>query len=354
MSPDFINLANIIRNEYLLKTEALFVSEKVSWLKAFAEHLQVVCDVIRVMQHDGALSAVSYLEYTMLYTNFVKRRYIAEARVYGVERYFDKKQLTVGEYDISFFFIYFDRLWDELLAARKRFVGQVTAQEVTAFMLEALPDFYSYLINIARFAIAEHTYEKPFTDISKNDVFMVSIGDYMAKSEPVFIENRNKDAILLADWFSERLANEYTFGDYSCLDFTGRFFANMDFRYARFNGSLLNNVTFQGSALVGANFQSACMEGCRLDNCSIHEANFSYANLKNTSFVNTNAKAGLPNEKEWTFAGFLPVSFKYADLRGADLRGADLTGADFTGAILDGAVFNSANMPSSLHKGAVE
>jgi len=290
----------------------------------------------------------------MLYANFVNRRYTAEVWVYGDNWYCDKNQRMVGEYDISFLFGYFDELWDKLLSARKRYVGKVTAQEVAAFMLEILPDFYSYLINIARFAITDCIDKKPFIDIAKNEAFRVNVGDYKAKTEPVFTVSKNKDAVALAKWFEERLENEYCFEDYSGLDFSGRSFTHTEFRYSQFRDSNLNNVSLENSALIGASFRRARMENCRLDNCSIYEADFSYAILRNASFVSARGRAGLPNEKEWRHVGFLPVNFRHADLTNADFRWANLTGADFTGAILTDADFTGAILDGAGFDGSID
>lgn len=349
MYNDFAAKGGSLLRQQLLKTEELFIKNIHLWSADFAAHFQLMCSEIVRLQTEAGLSAISHMEYTMLYTNFINRRYTTEVWVYGSSRYLDKNQCMLGEYDISFLFIYFDELWDKLLSERKRYVGKVTAQEVTSFMLNTLPDFYSYLTNIARSAIVDCVDEKMFIDIAKNDIFRVNVGDYMAKTEPVFTVSKNKDASVLAELFKERLENEYTFEDYSDLDFTGRSFTYTNFRYAQFQDSRLNNVSFEGSILIGAKFYRAAMRSCCLDHCAIYEADFSYAMLENASFVNVRGRAGLPERKEWRHVGFMPVSFRYADLKnadfkwailtGADFTGADLTGADFTGAVLDGAIF---------------
>jgi len=353
MDEDFINRANIKRNENLLKTEKLFTANSNDWLTAFAKHFQSVCAGIVKMQNDSSLPAISYMEYTMLYTNFIKRRYLAEIWIYDDKSYLDKNQCFIGSYDISFLFIYFDELWDKLISMRKRYVGKVTAREVKAYMIQALPDFYSYLINIARFAIIECIEGSPFADIKKTGQFMVNVGDYMAKTETVYHEQRNKDARQLTEWFNEQLLDKYIFGDYSALDFSQQVFFYTDFRYAQFSNSTLKKTVFDGSKLIGANFRKANMEGCSLAGCSIFEADFSHATLKNANFTNVRGKAGLADDKNWRFAGFLPVRFRNSNLTGADFSGADLSGADFSGANLTCVDFSNAVLDGVNFSGAV-
>ena len=357
MHPDFLTLAQTKRNASLLKTEDLFTSNKSSWFTAFARHFTQTCTQIQLMQKTQSASAlppISYLDYTMLYTNIINRNYTADIFAYGEKCYLDKNQRYIGEYDISFLFVYFDHLWSDLLSLKRRYLGKVTSREITAFMLQTLPDFYSYLANIARFAIAECTDASPLNDIEKNETFMINVGDYMSKTETVYAAQKNKDAESLAEWFYEQNDRVYVFGDYSYLDFAGKTFTDTDFRYSQFRYSTLNNTSFAGSSLIGANFRHAQMQNCRLDYCSLYEADFSFAMLKNASFANTYAKTGLLDNKDWKFVGFLPALFRHTDLSGANFSGANLSGADFSGANLAGADFSGAILSGAIFDADVD
>ena len=353
MHTNFIDLSATLHNEYLLKTEALFVTQKKRWFGTFLDHFQSICTEITKLQKEASIPAISRMEYTMFYTNFIKRRYVAEIWVYGDKRYLDKEQRMVGEYDISFLFVYFDELWNKLLSSRKYYVGKVTAQEIKAIVMQALPDYYSYFINIVRFAIVDFIDKKLSMDFVTDELFKVNVGDYMAKTEPVFIKRkRNKDANTLVKWFEERLENMYSFEDYSTLDFSRHSFTHSEFRYSHFCNSCLINTSFKGSVLIGASFYKARMENCCLDNCSLYEVNFSYAILRNASFVMVRGRSGLPDEEEWWHVGFLPVNFHNADLTNANFTGANLAGADFNGAILTGVNFVGANLANVDFTGA--
>ena len=372
MDAGFMEHVNAKLNESLLRTEELFVENINSWVSGFADHFQNICQKVRKWRDEPDETAdVLYLECLMLYTNYIKRQYVADIFVFSDKSYLDKNQQCIGCFDVSFLFVYFDKLWDELILSRKRYQSQVSAQDVTSFMLNALPDFYSYLTCIARVAIRGCTDKKrlcygiknPIADIAKNGRFMVNVGDFMAKTETVYEERKNKDAKKLADWFGKKLRGDYVFGDYSNLDFTGGVFEYIDFRYAWFQDSVLVGANLDGSSLIGTNFRNAKMERCRMDNCSIHEADFSNASLNYASFVNARAKAGLAGEKKWKGPGFLPVSFYCADLmkadfrraalERADFRKASLKGADFTDAVLAGADFTDAVLTGADFAGAM-
>ncbi|MCL2153893.1 MAG: pentapeptide repeat-containing protein [Oscillospiraceae bacterium] len=363
MHNDFIALAIALRNEALQKTEASFIENMQVWLASFEKRFLEVCVEIIKAQEESIVSAISHMDFTILYTDFVNRRYMLEAWVYGEKWYLDKNQRKVGEYDISYLFVHFNELWDKLIAHRKRFIGKVNAHEVTVFMMQSLPGLYAHIVNIVRFGIANSVDGKPFVDIVKNDVFTIRVGDYMAKTEPVFTLKKHKNADTLANWFSHKLTFEYMFEDCSGLDFTSRDFSYKVFRYVQFRGTIFNDASLQGCSLNGASFRYAQMENCRLCNATVNEADFSYANLKNANLVNVYGRvgfgksgfvrAGLPDEVELQHVGFLPVKFRNADLTGADLTWADLTGADFSGANLTGTNFSSAILNGAVFVGAI-
>ena len=348
MHESFITFSNTMRNEYLMKTEELFIANRKKWHDEFGAHFQTVCAGINKLQKEDVLPAISYMEYTMLYSNFIKRNYVAEVAVYNDKSYLDRNQRIVGEYDLSFMFVNFEKLWNSMLHERNRYLGKVTSSEITVLMINTLPDFYSYLSNIARPAVAECVREEPFVSIGKSEHFVVSVGDYMGSTEPVYTEHKWKDTNKLIVFLSELPWDKSIFGDYSNLDFLGYDLEFTDFRYSQFYCACLNNVSFYGAELDGANFNEAKMENCCMENCSIYEADFSYAFLKNASFVDARGRAGLPNPDNWLRAGFLPVSFRYADVSNADFTGADLCGADFTGANLNGAIFTNAVLEGAI------
>jgi uncharacterized protein YjbI with pentapeptide repeats len=268
--------------------------------------------------------------------------------VYGERSYLDKNQRIIGKYDISFLFKYFDILWKDLLNLKRRLIGQVSDRDATCIMIDALPDFYSYFMNIARFAIAECVDKSPFAEIEKNENFVINVGDYMANTGTVFTEKKTKDAAQLAEWFDGQLGADYVFGDYSNLDFSRRTFMDTDFRYAQFRHSNLEESSLAGSSLIGANFRNAKMAGACLDYCLIHEADFTNASLKNANIAYAHAKAGLQNDSEWKFVGFLPAVFRNADLANANFAGANLVGADFYGATLTNANFTAAALDKAI------
>ena len=73
MNTDFTELATALRNTFLMKTEAIFVAQKQQWLADFAGHFTSVCTEIVKAQSKSSIPAISRIEYTMLYSNFIER-----------------------------------------------------------------------------------------------------------------------------------------------------------------------------------------------------------------------------------------------------------------------------------------
>ena len=164
----------------------------------------------------GRIAVVARL---MLNSNFVNRHYFTEIFVFGDNCYLDKNQQFIADHNISFLFVYFDMLWDDLLALKKMYSENVSAQDVKLFMMQALPEFYSYFALLLRYSFLACIVNNPIDNILKSDRFNLNVGDYMARTEPVYKEQRYKDARKLATLFSERQYGKFSFGDYSYLVF---------------------------------------------------------------------------------------------------------------------------------------
>ena len=347
--PEILKQAYALKQEYLLKTEELFAINSSTWIADFQEHFLKICKKVKTF---SMKNPIEHLQYIMLYSNFIDRNYTAEIWAFGKGWFSDKGQEYIDEYDISFFLVYFDKLWNELTLWNNSLDDKVSDQEITRFMMEALPNFYSYLKVIVRFAIVDCVDEKSFTDIVKNDKFTVRVGDYMAKQEPVFTQKKNKNADTLADWFSERLETKYVFEDCSDLDFSSRDFSNTVFRFVQFRRTVLKNANLKSCLLMGAIFYNAQLEDCCFDYCSLYQTVFTRAMLKNASFKMAQAAAGLEDPKVWKQVGFVPANFNNANLTKTNFKGANFHGASFKNAVMADSYLRYGNFSNADFSGA--
>lgn len=328
------------KNEKLMEAEDFFLVHKGEFQRKFLENLDEICEAIVKQQESGKLPSIAYLEYTLLYYRFLKRDYTAEVRVYGEDWYLDRKQTVIGSFDVSLLFGTCTELWEELLSARKRYSGRVSAKWVKGLMAGVMPSFYAYVTSAIRFSILSALEGKWFPAVKKADQFELNVGQYMGNTEAVYKENKKKDKESFRIWFRQRLELEYAFEDVCGMDFSGEDLSEIDFRYSDLRHTVLKGTDFQDAMLFGARFCYADLEGADLRYCMLNEADFTGANLRNVRFDWVSGDAGIPDRNEWEIVGYQGVSFRNADLQGASFRNVKLFGADFCGANLFGAIFD--------------
>ncbi|MCL2815999.1 MAG: pentapeptide repeat-containing protein [Oscillospiraceae bacterium] len=310
MDERFTERANALLNERLFKTEDLFLGEFSCLSAEFKKNFAQICGEIAKLQENGDFGDVAYIGYTMLRTNLINKEYATEVCIYGENWYLCKNQRAVGQFDISVLFRYFDELWQELIAVRKQYIGKVSAQEVTAFIMqEAAPKFYSYVTVLCRFSILECVGQNYFGAIKKTPRFQINSGEYMARTESVYKENTQKNRDEILSWFDDRLDYEYCFEDFSGLDFSNENLAKIDCRYADFRNADLKNVNFNYANLIGARFCGADLENADFSYALLYEADFSGANLKNAKLENAFVKFENQEKDVWKRPGFMAVNF---------------------------------------------
>jgi len=96
--------------------------------------------------------------------------------------------------------------------------------------------------------------------------------------------------------------------------------------------------------LVGVDVSSAFLQGLDLNHASLLRADFSSADLRNSTMAGCDFTLATLNNANLRSADLNHAVFVEADLRAADLTGANLSDSDPSGAQLDGADLRSANL----------
>ena len=338
MTDEFMQYADHLKNEKLFELEEFYQKQLEIYRPDIQKNFNRICTTIVNLQKKQLLGAISYLEYTLLFTNLIRAEETAEVRVYDKNWYFDPNQLIVGSFDFSFLFTKYRELKESLMSARKRFAGAVTAQETTAYLLTCASQFYKYVVSSFRFSILPCVRSEPFLSIQRADEFEINIGEYMGHTEAVYKENRTRTSKETLDWFDMREEFDYAFEDFSGLDFSGADLSEIDLRYADLSNTTLTNTDFQDAMLFGTRFCHANLQNADLRYCQMHEADFTGADLTNACFTAASAYRGVPNHAEWIITGYRSLSFRDANLTNADFSRCDIHDADFTGAVMDGTI----------------
>lgn len=338
MTNEYLHYATRLKTQKLFELEDIYQTHSATYTPILQNHFRTICQTIQKMQANKELGELSYLEYTLLYTNLIHGDHTAQVRAYGKDWYFDPCQRIVGSLDLSFFFIKYKELWAELMSCRKRFAGAVSAQEAIAFLLSCAASFFQYIAAAFRFSILPCLREEPFLSVRRADPFEINVGEYMAFTEAVYKENRTRTAQKTLDWFSLRLEFAYAYEDFSGLALPSADLSEIDLRYADLSHTVLHGADFQDALLFGTRFRHASLRDADFRYCQLHEADFTGADLTNASFRATEGFRGVPDCTEWLFPGYRSICFHNADLSHADFTRTKIRDADFTGAIMDGTI----------------
>ncbi len=340
MTEEYMQYADDLKTQKLFETEKLYQTNLDEYMPVFQRNFKQICETIIRLQRANELGAISYLEYTLLFTNLINGEIKAEIRVYDDNWYFDPLQRMVGHFDFSFLFIKYKELWTDLMTARKRFAGAVTGQETVSFLLSCASQFYKYIVSAFRFSILPCIEAEPFLSVQRGKEFELNVGEYMAYTEAIYKENRQRTSKETLDWFALREEYSYAFEDFTGLDFSGADLSEIDLRYSDLRNTTLTGTDFQDSMLFGARFCHARLQDADFRYCLMHESDFTGADLTNARFTAAKAYRGVPDHTKWTITGYRSICFKNANLTNADFTRTRIRDADFTGATMDGAVID--------------
>lgn len=344
MTEAYNKYANQLKTQKLFETEELYQNHIDEYTPIFQSHFKQICASIIKLQNNHELDEISYLEYTLLFTNLIRKEYTAEVRVYDDNWYFDPRQRAVGSFDISFLFTKYRELWAKLMSSRKRYAGAVTAQDTISFLLSCAAQFYEYIVSAFRFSILACVETEPFLSIRRTEEFEINVGEYMACTEAIYKENRKRTSKDALDWFSMREEYSYAFEAFTGLDFSGADLSEIDLRYADLRRAKLIETDFRNAMLVGTRFCYANLQGADFRSCQMHESDFTGADLTNARFCAAHAYRGVPDSSQWSITGYRSISFKDANLSNADFTRTKIRDADFTGAVMDGTIIEQKQL----------
>lgn len=344
MELNFVDVLKKKANQKLFEMEERFQTQFEKLLPPFQTNFKKISQNIVALQKKKELGSIAYLEYTMLYTNVLQKKYIAEIRVYDDMWYLDNCQMTVGTMDLSDYFQLMDKLQEQLLKERKRYQNMISKTELLEYLVPYFLSFYEYFRVVCRFGILKCLEFEEFKNIKKCEQFEINVGTYMADAVPIYKENKNKSSEDALIEFQDRAKFQYAFEDFADLDFSGADLSEIDLRYADLRRTNLQNTNLQDALLVSTRLCDCNLENADLRYSYMNEADFTNSNLKNANLSYAAGDSGWDKSEEWEAVGFRGISFRNANLQNADFRKTSFLGADFTGADLTGSIWNQAHL----------
>lgn len=331
--------------ETLQQLEADFQQHKDELKVDFLESFKTICQQIKGIQEREHMP-IGFMMYNLLRTRLLQKRYTYSVRVYD-ETWYLKEGISVGDWDVSFFYQYVESFWQRLLKQAQKYVMKISVLDVERIVLNELETFHDYVVELMRYSIIDAVELETYLALEKANVFRIQAGEFYEPCEAVHIEKVEKNELKLKNWLKKNERKSYCFEDFTHLNLSGFQCTNMDLRYTDFRGSNLEDVALRGSVLVGAKFKNCQMKKADLMACMLQNATFEQADLTGANFSFCVAFTGKSEATPWKKIGFTGTSFKDSHLQGAHFKGATLCGVDFTGADLTDANFEEAQLYSS-------
>lgn len=330
--------------QVLAELEVSFQQNKEPLKKAVVESFRVICKNI---EENKDSMEVGFMIYTLLRTKILQRDYQYVVMIYDKEWYLHDG-VEVGTLDVSFIFGYFERFWQELLKASKKYILQISIVDVEHMVLNYLEPFHEYVLELLRYSLIEVTETEAYKLLNKAALFQIQSGEYYEPCDLVHIEGQEKNVLQIRKWLKENERSTYCFQDFKEMDFKDLTYSNCDLRYTDFRGSDLEGINLRISLLIGTKFKGCGMKGANLMTSMIHNANFEQADLTEANLQYCVAFVGKNEMNEWKTVGFTGTSFKGSNLKRASFKGATLSQVDFRGACLEEADFEEATLYGSL------
>ena len=206
-----------------------------------------------------------FLVFHLLRTRILEHNYQYEVKIYNEEWYLEEG-IYVGEFNVEFIYYRYEKLWNELMSERLRYVRKISEADIQFIMLETLGEFHLYIIRILRENIMEVIHTEEYISLTKGNRFVIKTGEYLEIGDFVFVEEKYKDYAKLVEWLDEQKeGDEYTFEDFSGIALKDKQYANLDLRYVNFSDASFENVTFRNCKLEGARFDGCDMEEVKFD-----------------------------------------------------------------------------------------
>lgn len=342
------NYADKFSREKLLQLEDEYWLRRDDFIMDFLESFRQICLKIRNMQLKNEKAKISCITYSILRTGIADRQpaYLIEA--FDRDWFLDFVECH-GKYDPKWAFCNLYQLETELLAKAKLYLGQISRSQIERYLLREAGKYHQYVIGFIRYAMPQAVRLPEFQAIETEARFTVRVGEYLDKSEIVYLEDRRvKDPIATKAWLQSCAGLAYTYEVFADLDLSQGDYWGINLKYTDLRGSNLSQSRMQFCTLTGAKLKRASLAESDLREALIFEADFEECDLRGANFSKTEGAAGIGDRSNWVRPGFGAVNFRGANLEGTNFQGANLGGAVFTEANLVNVNFEGASLERAV------
>jgi len=254
----------------------------------FTEMFKSYCQQITRMQEAGIKNPLSYIQFSILRYKLIEGVYEFQVDAYDQSWYGDKVECTTV-YDVTPIFSYLEEFSDELIKRRRKYMQRVTVCDVKQYVLEESDKYKLAMTEFIRSALPQVIKSSEYEAIKREDLFVISVGEFRDKAELVYKEDRTEKDV---EKVKQVLATDKEEGHYyeifDELDLSASIFSNVRWLYCSGKKSQFINTEISNSMLMFCQFETAIFESTNFSNSSLVGVDFTGATLKDIDFTNTN------------------------------------------------------------------
>jgi BTB/POZ domain-containing protein KCTD9 len=234
------------------------------WKKQFLLEFKEICKEAKEYYMNQE-NEQCFLLFHLLRTRILDHNYQYQVRIYNQEWYLEDGRY-VGDFNVEFVYDQYEKLWNELMNERLKYVKKISESDVRFIMMETIREFHQFIVCFLRENINEAIHMEEYKSLTFGDRLEIKVGEYLEIGDFVFIDQKNKDYEKLMVWLDEeKEGDEYTFEDFREIELRDKNYSNLDLRYADFSKAKFSNVIFSNCRLEGTRFDGCNMEQVRFD-----------------------------------------------------------------------------------------
>jgi len=268
-------------------TKYMFVEQFEYLTQQFCGCFKDYCQKIVQMQQAGEKGSLGYIHFSLLYTDILARNYQLRIDAYDKNWYSDRVE-CIGTYDVGDMCLFLDEFTDILLAERKKYVFSVSEADVKQLVIEESVKYRAAIIGLIRQVFYQTDLASVFQEVLREDLFIISVGDFQDASTIVYKEDRNpKEAKDIKELLGEKQEVGHTYEVFEHLDLSGSKFQNLNLAYSSGEGSDFSNSNFQNARILFCKFPQAVFKQVNFSEAFLLGTDFSGATLEDVDFRDT-------------------------------------------------------------------
>ncbi|MBC2580532.1 hypothetical protein [Clostridium sp. DJ247] len=176
-------------DEKIDELKKYYIKNKDELANGFIKSFKDICIKISNMQSAAEKDKIAYINYSILRTNIMDRKYMHLVDAFNKYWYFDIQECST-EYDTSWAFDFLEEFEKELEEIRKLYMNKISAPDIDKIKLKETKLYNQYIIDLAKYSMPEAIKLKEYKEIHKEDIVEIRVGEYRGSSELVYKEQR--------------------------------------------------------------------------------------------------------------------------------------------------------------------